>query len=54
MTNIRSTYKYETLFKGPYEIFQTWTNGTFALQTGAVTHRLNIRNIKTYNDADVE
>ena len=29
-------------------------NGTFNLRTGAVTHRINIRNINPYNDADVK
>ena len=54
MTKNRSAYKYKTPFRGPYEIVQTLTNGTVTLQTGAVTHRINIRNIKPYNDADVE
>ena len=53
MNKNRSAYKYETLFRGPYEIVQTWTNGTIALQTVAVTNRINISNIKLYNDADV-
>ena len=42
-------YKYETLFQGPYEIIQMWTNGTVDKRTGAVTARLNIRRIKPYN-----
>ena len=50
-TKNRSAYKYETPFRG---IVQTWTNGTVTLRTGAVTHRVNIRNIKPYNDADIE
>ena len=45
-TKNRSAYKYENLFKVPYEIFLTWKNGTVTLRTGAVTHRVNIRNIK--------
>ena len=49
----RSAYKYKTLFRGLYEIFQTWTNGTIALQMVAVTNRINISNIKPYNDAEV-
>ena len=53
-TKSRSAYKYETPFRGPYEVVQKCTNGTFTLRTGAVTHRVNIRNIKTYNDAIVE
>ena len=54
MTKHRSEYKYETPFRGPYEIVQTCTNWTVTLQTEAVTHRINICNIKPYNDADVE
>ena len=54
MTKNGSVYKYKTPFRGPYEIVQTWTNGTVTLQTGTVTHRINIRNIKPYNYADVE
>ena len=53
MTKTRSAYKYETMFRGPYEIFRTWTKVTVTLRTGAVTHRINIRNIKPYNDADI-
>ena len=30
-TKNRSAYKYETLFRGPYENFQTWKNRKFAL-----------------------
>ena len=54
MTRIRSVYKYKTLFRGPYEVFQTWTNRTFTLRTEAVKNIVYTRNIKTYNDADVE
>ena len=54
MTNIRSAYKYKTSFSGPYNVFQAWKNGTVTLQTGVVTHRINIRNINPYNDANVE
>ena len=51
---IRSAYKYETPFRGPFEVVQTCTNGTVTLQTGGVTNRVKTRNIKPYNDADVE
>ena len=54
MTKMRSAYKYETPFRGPYEIFRTQANRTVTLQTGAFTQRINIRSIKPYNDADVE
>ena len=53
MTRNRSAYKYETPFRGPYENFQAWTNGTVTYQTEAVTHRINIRNIKPYSYAEV-
>ena len=49
MTKSKSAYKYKILFNGPYENFHTWINGTVALQTGAVTTIINIRNIKPYN-----
>ena len=54
ITRNRSAYKYEKPSRGPYEIVQTWTNGNVTLRKGAVTHRINIHNIKSYNDADVE
>ena len=54
LTKMRSAYKYKTLFRGPYEIVWTWKNGTSNLLIGTVTHIINIRNIKPYNDADVE
>ena len=41
-------------FKGLYEIFHTWTNGTVTLRMVAVTMRINISNIKTYNNPNVE
>ena len=49
MTLTKSAYKYETPYRGPYKIVQTWTNGTTTLRMGAVTMRINIRNIKPYN-----
>ena len=42
ITKNRSAYKYETPFRGPYEILQTWTKGTVNLPTGAVKFRINI------------
>ena len=53
MTKMMSSYKLKDPFRGPYEFVRTWENGTFALRTVEVTHRINIRNIKLYNDADV-
>ena len=46
MMDSKSAFKYRTPFKGPYEIFQTWKNGSVTLRTGAVTTRLNIICIK--------
>ena len=55
MIRKHSDFKYETPFKFPYESFQTWTNGTIILQTGAVTTRINIPRIKHYyNLTDLE
>ena len=54
MKNIKSEYKYKTPFKVTYKSVQTWMNGTVILQTGEVTNRVNIHNIKSYNDSDVE
>ena len=31
MSKMRSEYKYETPFRGRYEIFRIWTNGTVTL-----------------------
>ena len=53
MTKNSSAYKYESTFRGPYEIVHTCTNRTVTLRMVAVTHIINIRNIKPYNDADV-
>ena len=52
-TKTKSAYK-KILFKSPYEIVHTWTNITATLQTGAVTTRINLRNIKPYNITIVE
>ena len=54
MTNDMSAYKLKTPFRGPYEIFQTWKNGTVTLQMGSVTMRINICNIKPYNNIYIE
>ena len=49
MTLNKSAYKYKILFRGPYGIIQTWTNGTVTLQMSVVTMRINICNINPYN-----
>ena len=46
MTQTKSAFKYKTLYRGPYKIVETWTNGTVTLIMGAVTTRVNICNIK--------
>ena len=42
MIGNKKSFKYENPFKGLYEIFQTWKNGTVNLQTGFFTIRVNI------------
>ena len=54
MSKMRSAYKYETSFRGPYEIFRTWKNGTVTLRAETVTNRINIHNIKPYNYSYIE
>ena len=53
-TRNKSAYKYKTPFKGPYGIFQTWTNGTITLQTGELKERINIYRIQYYNNLKIE
>ena len=48
MLNNDSAFKYETLYKGPFEIMQCWTNGVVALKCGMINIRYNIRHIKPY------
>ena len=54
MVRRKYAYKYETLFQGPYEILQNWTNVTITIQKSEVTARLNIRRIKPYNCPKIE
>ena len=54
MIIMNQAYKYETPFQGLHEIIQTWKNRTSAIQTDAVTARLNIRRLKPYNNPEVE
>ena len=49
MVRGRDDFKYETSFKVPYDIVQTWKNGTVTIQMGAVTDTLNILRINPYN-----
>ena len=48
MVKEKNDCKYETPFKGLYEIIQTKTMGTITIQMGAFTDRLNIRRVKLY------
>ena len=54
MSKTKSAYKYETPFKGPYKNFHTWANRNVTLRTVAVTTRINIRDIKPYNNQIIE
>ena len=47
-------YKYEKPFQGPYEFVQTWTNRNVTTKMGAVTARLNLRSIKSYDGIEIE
>ena len=49
MEQTKSSFKYETPYRGMYKIVQTWTNRTITLRIGTVTTRINIRNIRHYN-----
>ena len=54
ITENKFALKYETPFKGPYENFQAWKNGSATLRMGAVISRVNIFHIKPYkNNEDV-
>ena len=48
MINNHTTYKNETLYKGPFVITQCCTNGTVILQFGTAKSRYNIRRIKPH------
>ena len=48
MIGNKTVFKYETPFKGPYEIVQTLRNRTVTLQTVAITTRVKSCDVKTY------
>ena len=48
MINHHAAYKYETPYKGPFLITQCCTNGTVALQCGAIKNRYNIHHIEPH------
>ena len=54
MIKTKSAYKYRTSFKVPYENFYTCRNKTVTLRMRAVTNRINICDIKPYNNPNVE
>ena len=53
MVRRNQTYKCEAPFQSPYEIIQTWTNGTVTIQTGAVKAR-KYTPLKPYNNLEVD
>ena len=48
MLNKNASLKYETTYKGTFEIIQCWTNGTVTLQYCATKIRYNIHHIIPY------
>ena len=54
MTQTMSAYIYKTPYGCTYKIVQTWKSGTVTLIIGAVTMRINIRNINPYNTPNVQ
>ena len=46
MLNIKYVFKYDTPYKGPFEIIQCCVNDTIVLQMGATKIRYYIRRIK--------
>ena len=54
MVKKTQAYKYKTLFRGPYKIFQTWTNGTVTIRRDVVTARLHVRRIKPYDIPEIQ
>ena len=54
MVRINQACKYETPFTGTYENFQTWTNVTITILTGAVTSRINICRTKPDRNPDLD
>ena len=48
MLNDKAEYKYETLYNGPFEITECWSNVTITLQVGSIKIRYNIHSIKPY------
>ena len=55
MLNNDSTFKYEMMYKFPFDITQCLNNGTVKIQCGEKTIRYNIRCIKPYKyDTNVD
>ena len=50
LINVADHHKMERPRAGPYSIVRTHTNGTVTIQKGAVTERLNIRQIVPFQD----
>ena len=54
MVRGKNDFKYETLFKVPYDIVQMWKKRTVTIKTGAVADILNIRCVNPYNSLEVD
>ena len=52
--NKKKTLNMKHHLKGPYDFFQTWTNGTVTIEMGAVPDILNIQKIKPYKIPEVD
>ena len=50
VTSTRLQAKLNTPTRGPYNIIQTYTNGTVRIQNGIVTERINIRRLIPYTE----
>ena len=48
MLNNNAAFKYDTSYKGIFEIEKCWSNGMVTLQYGATNIRYNIRRINPY------
>ena len=55
MLDNNDAFKYDTPYKGPFQINQCWKNDTVALQRGTIKIRYNVGRIKPYTyDTNIE
>ena len=54
MVRKKMTLNMKNHLKVRMKLFKIWTNGTVAIQMGAVTDRINIRRIKHYKIPEVD